>query len=137
MLVIRLINLALLVLALIGLVVMVITFMRSQNVNKGQSKLKKGALPSDAGVRELVLKGQKQEAIILYQRFTGVDEFTARDAVDEIERELRLSDSQRDKFRDILESEGKASAIENFQAETGANLADALEFVESLEKRNA
>jgi ribosomal protein L7/L12 len=125
-------NLVLLALMLIGLLVMFVTVIRSRAANREKSKSKEGALPSDAGVRDLINEGQKQAAIDLYRRFTGVDEFTARNAIAEIERELRLSDNQTEQFRQILENKGKAVAIEAYQEATGANLADALEFIESL-----
>ena len=57
---------------------------------------KKRALPpvdTAAGVRDLLDEGRKDEAVELYARFAGVDQYTARDAVDEIEREMRLGDT--------------------------------------------
>ena len=42
----------------------------------------------DAGVRELVRAGRMEEAVDLYRRFAGVDVYTAKDAVADIEREL-------------------------------------------------
>lgn len=131
MLLIRLINLVLLGLVIAGVVVMVLTLIRGQ---QGKAKSKESTLPSDDGLRDLLLEGHKDEAVDLYCQFTGVDEFTARQAIEEIERELRLSDEQRDNIQKILEIDGKASAIEAYQAETGTNLAEALEFVEAIEK---
>lgn len=46
----------------------------------------------DAGVRDLILEGRLDEAVEIYQKFAGVDAYTARDAVDEIARDLHLSD---------------------------------------------
>jgi ribosomal protein L7/L12 len=132
--VIRLINLILLGLLIVGVIAMLVTIIRSQKSQQGKVKSKEAALPSDAGVREIILEGRKNDAIDLYRQFTGVDEFTARQAVDEIERELRLSDNQHDYIQKILEADGKAAAIEAHQKETGANLAEALEFVEAIEK---
>jgi ribosomal protein L7/L12 len=131
MLMIRLINLILFALLIVGVIALFVTLIRGQ---QGKVKSKEAALPSDAGVRDIILEGRKNEAIDLYRQFTGVDEFTARQAVDEIERELRLSDSQHDYIQKILEADGKAAAIEAHQKETGANLAEALEFVEAIEK---
>lgn len=48
-----------------------------------KKKLASGALPVDAGIREMIRRGQKEEAIRAYQDFTGV---SLNDARDEIER---------------------------------------------------
>lgn len=98
-----------------------------------RKKSKIGDLPSDAGIRELILASQIDEAIDLYQRFTAVDEFTARQAIKDMERELRLSTFQGD-LTFILNKHGKAAAIEAYQAGTGSDLAEALAYVEDLEK---
>lgn len=45
-----------------------------------------------AGIRDMLEAGQVDEAVEIYQKFTGVDQYSARDAVDEIQRELRLGD---------------------------------------------
>ena len=136
MLVIRLINLVLFGLVIIGMITMFIILIRSQQSQQGKAKSKEGALPSDDGLRNLLLEGRKDDAVDLYRQFTDVDEFTARQAVDEIERELGLSDAQRHDIRIVLENDGKASAIEAYQSETGANLAEALEFVETIEEED-
>jgi hypothetical protein len=46
----------------------------------------------DAGIRDLVRDGEIERAVEVYRIFAGVDEYTARDAIAEIERELRLGD---------------------------------------------
>ena len=132
MLIIRMFSLFLFALLLLGFFTVIMMMLRNQAGQGGKAKSKKGNLPSDDGIRELIRSGDKQAAIDLYRRFTGVDEFTARHAVEEIERELRLNDAEQEKFCKILEDKGKAAAIEAYQASTGANLADALEFIESL-----
>ena len=48
----------------------------------------------DSGIRDLLRAGQQAEAIRVYQQFTGIDQFTAREAVRQIEREMRLSDGE-------------------------------------------
>jgi hypothetical protein len=104
----------------------------------GQSKVKGkvGALPTDAGIRDMLFEGQTQQAIEAYRKFTGVDEFTAKKAIDDTLREMRLDDdSVRDEVRNLLRSGNKAGAIEAYQTATGVSLAEALEFVESHEKR--
>ncbi len=56
------------------------------------SKKKKAAYDAqDAGIRDLIQEGRLDEAVEIYQKFAGVDEYTARDAVDEIARDLHLS----------------------------------------------
>jgi hypothetical protein len=45
-----------------------------------------------AGIRDMLDEGRKAEAIEIYQKFTGVDQYTAQAAVEQIEREMRLSD---------------------------------------------
>jgi hypothetical protein len=40
------------------------------------------------GVRDLIDEGRDDEAVNIYQKFAGVDEFTARDMVDKIKREM-------------------------------------------------
>jgi len=104
------------------------------NIAKQQAKHKPkaGELPSDAGVRDLVADGNVQEALDLYRRFTGVDEFTAREAIEDIQREIRLSSIEH-AITTRLQDNGKASAIEAYQEATGANLEEALAYVEELE----
>ena len=53
-----------------------------------------GETSTDTGIRDLLNEGQKDEAIELYARFAGVDLYTAQDAVEKIEREIRLSKRQ-------------------------------------------
>lgn len=45
-------------------------------------------IPTDQGIRRLVDQGRMDEAIEAYRLFTGVDSFTARDAIEEIQHEL-------------------------------------------------
>ncbi len=51
-------------------------------------KKKATADTQDAGIRDLILEGRMDEAVEVYQKFAGVDAYTAKDAVDEIAREL-------------------------------------------------
>jgi hypothetical protein len=46
----------------------------------------------DGGIRDLIDDGRIEEAIEIYQKFAGVDEYTARDAVEEIKRQGTHSD---------------------------------------------
>jgi hypothetical protein len=45
-----------------------------------------------AGIRDLLEEGQRDEAIEIYRKFTGVDQYTAQDAIDSIARDMHLSD---------------------------------------------
>jgi hypothetical protein len=46
-----------------------------------------------AGIRDMLDEGRKAEAIEIYQKFAGVDQYTAKSAVEQIEREMRLGDT--------------------------------------------
>jgi hypothetical protein len=102
-------------------------------LNPKQKKSKFGNLPSDAGVRDLLIANKIEEAIDLYQRFTGVDKFTAQRAIEDIEREIRLSTFQHN-IEEIFKTQGKAAAIEAYQVSTGSNLSEALAYVEEIER---
>lgn len=97
-------------------------------------KAKSGDLPSDAGVRDLITEGRFDEAEELYRRFTGVDQFTAREAIAEIERDQHTVEIE-NQVRDRLVADDKAGAIEAYQALTGADLAQALAYVEGLQEQ--
>lgn len=99
-----------------------------------QPKSKEGAKLQDAGVRDLIIEGRIDEAIEIYRRFTGIDEIAARKYVEDMAREIRLSDETYQAVQHLLKNEGKAAAIEAYQAQTGADLADALAYVESVER---
>ncbi|MEM9951319.1 MAG: hypothetical protein AAF846_06960 [Chloroflexota bacterium] len=90
-------------------------------------------LPLDAGIRDLIIQGKVIEAIALYQQFTGVDEFTARDAINDMQREIRLG-MMENEVASVLEAQGKAAAIQAYQNITGKNFNDGLTFVEDLER---
>lgn len=97
-----------------------------------KKKQQQDKTPTDAGLRDLILNGQLEEAVTVYQKFTGVDSFTAQKAIEQLGRELRLSDNMRQKVGKLLKRDNKAAAIEAYQQATGADLAEALEYVESL-----
>ena len=53
-------------------------------------KKKKAAYDAqDADIRDLIQAGRLDEAVEIYQKFAGVDSYTARDAVDEIARDIK------------------------------------------------
>jgi len=122
-----------LMLSLLLAVVLVVRNTIEGRLSSKKKKGKEGKLPSDAGVRELILDNEIEEATDLYQRFTGVDEFSARRAIEDMEREIRLSTFRQD-MEDILKKQGKAAAIEAYQAGTGSNLEEALAYVEEIER---
>ena len=135
MLFLRMLMLLMMAGLLISLVV-IAAYTIGRRIEHSKAKGKVGELPSDAGVRDMLLDGQVQEAIEAYRKFTGVDEFTAKKAIDDMLRDMRLDDqSVRDAIRDLLRAGNKAGAIEAYQTATGASLAEALAFVESHEKR--
>lgn len=97
-------------------------------------KAKSGDLPTDAGIRDLIVQGRMDDAEELYRRFTGVDPFTARAAIDDMEREMRLSGIESEVV-ERLNQDDRAGAIQAYQAMTGADLAEALDYVETLQKQ--
>jgi len=59
-----------------------------------KAKKRKGFYDSsNAGLRDLVEAGRIDEAVETYRKFAGVDEYTARDAIAELEREAHLKDN--------------------------------------------
>lgn len=100
---------------------------------KQKTSRKRGQLPEDAGIRDLIAQGKMDAAIDLYQQFTGVDIFTAKDAVEQMAAEHRLS-LRDDALRMVLAERGKAAAIQAYQEDTGADFDAALKHVERLEK---
>lgn len=108
---------------------------------------KKRALPpvdAAAGVRDLLDEGRRDEAVELYARFTGVDQYTARDAVDEIEREMRLSDTpdesgkltllERGEIQTLLQQGNKIEAVKRYRELSGLGLKEAKDAVDAMER---
>lgn len=60
---------------------------------RGDKKKKAAYDAQDAGIRDLIADGRMNEAIEIYQKFAGVDLYTARDAVEAIANDLHLSDN--------------------------------------------
>jgi ribosomal protein L7/L12 len=89
---------------------------------------------SDAGIRDLLAQGKEDEALHIYQRFTGADLFTAKKAIAQISHELKLG-AARQEVEQRLRLGDKAGAIEAYQSVTGATLKDALEIVETMEHK--
>jgi len=94
-----------------------------------------------AGVRDLLAEGQKDEAVDLYARFAGVDEYTARDAVDAIEREMRLEDDpsklsllERGEIQALLQAGNKIEAVKRYRELSGLGLKEAKDAVDAMEQ---
>jgi ribosomal protein L7/L12 len=89
-----------------------------------------------AGVRDLIVEGRVDEAVTVYAAFMGVDEFTAKDAVLELERQLtaenRLSDDGMDTVRVLLDAGNKIEAIKQYRLLTGVGLKEAKDAVEGM-----
>lgn len=115
-----------------------ITILVTIIINQHNSAKQKNAQPplSDAGVRDLLAQGRDEEALQIYQRFTGVDLFTAREAVTRLKREVQLGDMEKDLKRRLRLGD-KAGAIELYQKTTGATLAEALSVIEALEQKKS
>jgi ribosomal protein L7/L12 len=129
---IRLFAFLIIALVLSGVLFALIAMLRAYIQPK--SKQKQAELPMDAGLRDLIQEGRIQEATELYRRFTGIDEMAAQNYVRNMAREIRLSDESYQTVKHLLKTEGKAAAIEAYQSQTGVALADALEYVETIEK---
>lgn len=102
------------------------------------------AVESAAGVRDLLDEGRKAEAIELYAKFAGVDQYTAEDAVEQIEREMRLGDeakdaegltaSDRDEIHQLLEHGNKIEAIKIYREKTGLGLKESKDVIDGMER---
>ena len=110
---------------------------------EGDEKKKRSAAESfsDAGIRDLLREDRFDEAVELYAKFAGVDEYTAREAVEDIAREARLESDDEvqrldvDMFAilDLLRAGKKIEAIKRYQQSTGVGLKEAKDAVEALE----
>ncbi len=94
---------------------------------------------SGAGIRDLLKAGRRDEAVELYAKFAGVDEYTAQDAVADIERAMRLEDDtapdpELSPVLELLRAGNKIAAIKAYRDLTGAGLAEAKDAVETLER---
>jgi ribosomal protein L7/L12 len=105
-----------------------------ESAKKGRSGL--DADTGGAGVRDLIAEGRIAEAVTVYAAFMGVDEFTAKAAIAELERQLnaenRLSDDGMDSVRDLLEAGNKIEAIKQYRLLTGVGLKEAKDAVEGM-----
>ena len=98
-----------------------------------------GAVDTDgAGVRDLIAEGRIDEAVKVYAAFMGVDEFTARNAIDQMQRadeaETRLSSEGMDKVWSLLNSGNKIEAIKAYREMTGLGLKEAKDEIDRMER---
>jgi ribosomal protein L7/L12 len=94
----------------------------------------------DAGIRDMIQEGRIDEAIEVYQKFAGVDEYTAMDAVAEIEHELRQGESAEvgdidDRIRNLVDDGKKIEAIKLYREMTGVGLKEAKDAVEGIARK--
>ena len=62
----------------------------ARHPDEWSEKKKAPRLELDApGIRDLLEEGREDEAIEVYQKFAGVDEYSARDAVERIKQEMQ------------------------------------------------
>ena len=108
--------------------------------NPDAKKGKRGlsANTEGAGVKDLLLEGRIDEAVQVYSAFMGVDEFTARDAINDLERELmaeaNLSEIvDMDTIHDLLAEGKKIEAVKHYREQTGTDLASAKRAIDELE----
>ena len=97
---------------------------------------------SDEGIRDLLRDGRRQEAVDLYAKFVGVDVYSAEDAVDAIEREMRLGENAApglsvdalDDVRDLLRRGNRLEAVKRYREITGASLKEAKDEVDAMDR---
>ncbi len=108
----------------------------------GEKKKRASYDKPDAGIRDLVEEGRIDEAIEVYQKFAGVDEYTAMDAVADIEHDLRQSESAEvsdidDRVRNLALEGKKIEAIKLYCEMTGLGLKEAKDAVEGMARGGA
>lgn len=110
------------------------------NPDAALDKKKRAAYDTmDAGIRDMIQDGRIDEAIEVYQKFAGVDEYTAMDAIAEIEHDLRQGTGVEgvdmdDRVRRLVDEGKKIEAIKLYREMTGLGLKEAKDAVEGIEK---
>jgi hypothetical protein len=66
-------------------------FLHPDAPDKLKEKIRRLEL-DDSGLRDLIEEGRTDEAVEVYRKFAGVDEYTARDAIDQLAREVKDKD---------------------------------------------
>jgi len=137
------------------LAVLVIGWLRSRSANSNEPQYVEidRTAAADVSVREPLERGQKIEAIKAYRNLTGAGLKEAKDALDQIEREmqgiptplnLNLVDARPkpatapvdldDHFRDLIRKGNKIEAIKIYREYTGVGLKEAKDAVEAIER---
>lgn len=92
----------------------------------------------DAGIRDLIQEGRIDEAIEVYRKFAGVDEYTAMDAIAGLEDEIRQGEDktlpQDNLIHDLLRQGKKIEAIKLYRERTGLGLKEAKDAVEAMQR---
>jgi len=100
----------------------------------------------DAGVRDLIQEGRIDEAIEVYRKFAGVDEYTAKDAVWKIEQDMKTESSEARLADDAIEpaadpyilsllaAGNKIEAIKAYREQTGLGLKEAKDAIDQIER---
>lgn len=98
------------------------------------------ALADAGGVRDLLADGRRDEAVTLYQRFAGVDQYTAQDAVADIERQMRLADGpqgltllERSELKQLVLAGRKIEAVKRYRELTGQDLLEAKTAIDEIQ----
>jgi len=91
----------------------------------------------DAGIRDMIQEGRIDEAIEVYQKFAGVDEYTAMDAIAEIEHDIRQGEDSEapdidEHVRNLVDEGKKIEAIKLYRQTTGLGLKEAKDAVEAV-----
>ena len=107
-----------------------------------KKKRQKPPVDAAAGIRDLLNEARRDEAVDLYARFAGVDQYTAQDAVAEIEREMRLEDRsdesdrlslmERSELQQLLLDGNKIEAVKRYRELTGQGLREAKDAVDDM-----
>ena len=98
------------------------------------------ATPEPAGLRDLVAGGSIDEAIDIYQKFAGVDYYSAKDAVGAIQSELEGGDGGETDDLDArvarLVADGhKIEAVKLYREATGLGLKEAKDAVDEIQRQ--
>lgn len=106
-------------------------------VGKGFNAL--AASMSDAGIRDLLDAGKFEEAVDAYRTFTGVDTFTARNAVETLQRELTQSEmgsnsAADEQIRQALRDGKKIKAVKLYRQFYNVGLKEAKDAVDAMER---
>jgi ribosomal protein L7/L12 len=120
----------------------VIDFLMAGGELDAKKKRQKPPVDAAAGIRDLLHEGRRDEAVDLYAKFAGVDLYTAQDAVDEIEREMRLADApdepgkmsllERGEIKELLQQGNKIEAVKRYRELSGLGLKEAKDAVDDM-----